>query len=86
VIITNTVKVLLRLKTSVIFAMVPMIGILLGAIPSAIAQQAGYNLTVYVRRRAIHSATPRITTESGYENTELAYSAQGRGVIFSIPP
>lgn len=56
--ITNTVKILLRLKTSVIFAMVPMIGILLGAIPSAIAQQSGYNLTVYVRRRAILSATP----------------------------
>jgi hypothetical protein len=59
--ITNTVKILLRLKTNVIFAMVPMIGILLGAIPSAIAQQSGYNLTVYVRRRAILSATPEDT-------------------------
>jgi hypothetical protein len=55
--ITNTVKILLRLKTSV-FAMLPMIGILLGAIPSVIAQQSGYNLTAYVRRRAIVSATP----------------------------
>ena len=59
--ITNAVKVLLSLKTSVIFAMAPMICILLGAIPSAIAQQAGYNLTVYVRRRAILSATPGAT-------------------------
>ncbi|MGC2571883.1 MAG: hypothetical protein WA364_10275 [Candidatus Nitrosopolaris sp.] len=59
--ITNTVKILLRLKTSVIFAMLPMIGTLLGAIPSAIAQQSGYNLTVYVRRRAILSATPGAT-------------------------
>lgn len=39
--ITNTVKVLLRSKTTVIFAMVPTIGILLGAIPSAIAQLSG---------------------------------------------
>ena len=59
--IPNTVKVLLRLKSSVIFAIAPMIGILLGAIPSTIAQQAGYNLTVYVRRRAILSATPGAT-------------------------
>ena len=56
--ITNTVKIILRLKTSVIFAMLSMIGILLGAIPSAIAQQSGYSPTVYVRRRAILSATP----------------------------
>jgi hypothetical protein len=67
--ITNTVKVLLRLKISVIFAMAPIIGTLLGAIPSTIAQQAGYNLTVYATKRAILSATP----ESDYENT--AYSA-----------
>jgi hypothetical protein len=34
------------------------VGTLLGAIPSAIAQQAGYNLTVYVTKRSILSATP----------------------------
>jgi len=49
--ITNTVKVLLRLKTSVIFAMA-WYGILLAIGNIA---TAGYNLTVYVRR-AILSA------------------------------
>lgn len=71
-----------------VFVIVPVIAVLLGAIPSAMAQSSGYNLTVYVTTHPFGNAYSyvSITTQNGYKNTALAYSSQGSAVTFYIPP
>jgi hypothetical protein len=85
--IENLVSLLPTWKISAIFTGISIIG-LLGAIPLAIAQQSGYNLTVYVTSHPFGNAYSyvSITTENGYKDTKFAYSDQGSVATFYIPP
>ena len=73
-----------------VFVIVPVIAVLLGAIPSAIAQSSGYSLTVNVPSWTFgHSdITIRIKTANGYTDAISVKTAQAGGPswTFSVPP
>jgi hypothetical protein len=66
---------------------VPVIAVLLGAIPSAMAQQSGYNLTVNITTHQFGNANAVVSvlTASGYSQS-YTVSIQSPSVTFNIPP
>jgi hypothetical protein len=77
-----------NIRSKPIFVIVPVIAILLGAIPSAMAQQNGYNLTVNVTAHGFGQSQVNIsvTTENGYRTSQSVYTAGGASWTFGIPP
>jgi hypothetical protein len=66
---------------------VPVIAVLLGAIPSAMAQQSGYTLTVNITTHQFGNpnAVVGVLTASGYSQS-YTVSIQSPSVTFNIPP
>jgi hypothetical protein len=72
-----------------LFVIVPVIAILLGAIPTALADQNAHNFTVHVPNHGfgVNAITIYVKTANGYESQQDVSTAQNDiSWTFNIPP
>jgi hypothetical protein len=71
-----------------IVLLAPIIVALLGAIPSAMAQQSGYSLTVNIPSHPFGKDSVHIfiQTENGYNTYQWVSTAGGASWTFNVPP
>jgi hypothetical protein len=76
----------MNMKSYVAIFVIPVIAVLLSAIPAAMAQQSGYNLTVKITGHNFGvSVYVKITTEKGYNAGGWIRTAGKPSASFNVP-